>query len=105
MLLRGSAARTRRAEEAILAALWLEARKLAPWSIVEAAALAAYVRKQQDSFVPPVRSSVLRLYRILGFATTERVLQVRRFVRMLASVFSHSKASTHRPGRVRDDAG
>jgi glycosyltransferase involved in cell wall biosynthesis len=77
-LLRQRGGCTRRRESAILAALWLEARKLAPWSIDEATALAAYIRKQDDTFIPPVSSALGQLYRMLGFATMERIARVRR---------------------------
>ncbi len=64
-------------KEALLRALWREARKLARWDMREAKSLIAWVCDQEASFDPPVRRGVSNLYGILGFVMTERIAAIR----------------------------
>lgn len=63
---------------ALFRALWHQARRLAESDIVEAKAIAAWIRSQDEHFAPPVNAIVSRLYQLIGFSMTERVARVRR---------------------------
>ena len=72
---------SQRRKRAAAAYIWPVIRNLAKRDIGEAAAAAAWVAGLDPSFVPPERPSILRAYKMLGFATTERLIRVREIFR------------------------
>ena len=65
-------------KEALLRALWEEARVVAQCNTKEARTVIDWIKHQDPRFTPPVRNAVRRLYRMIGFEMAERVVWARR---------------------------
>ena len=76
-MLEARGALTPRRRRAAVSYLWPVVRNLAKRAPEEAAAAAAWVFALDPDFVPRERKSILLAYRLLGFATTERLLRLR----------------------------
>jgi glycosyltransferase involved in cell wall biosynthesis len=67
-------------KNAVLRALWNEARKLAEGDMKAAAVVVEWIRNQDARFAPPVNRAVNALYHLFGFKMTERIAQARRII-------------------------
>ena len=78
-------------KDALLRALWHEARNFAEWNMRQASETVSWIKSQDGAFTPPVSDFVNLLYRTIGFGVTERIVlqsrTVRRFVGSLIRSF------------------
>jgi hypothetical protein len=66
-----------RRKRAAVSYVWPVVRNLAKTQLDEASAAAKWIFELDPDFVPPVRKSLAMAYKVLGFRTTERLLQIR----------------------------
>jgi glycosyltransferase involved in cell wall biosynthesis len=72
-LLRQRGECTKRRKKAVLAALWIEGRRLAQWNMREANKLVAWIYQQDDEFKPLAGGLTSRQYRTIVFELLARI--------------------------------